>query len=108
MSDKAHIALIHRLVEELFNRTNLKVADALYAPTYLLNDLATRVEDLKDAVVTIHGLIPGFRVTVSDVVQDGEMVAAAWTIHSRSREIAVGSRPAGRARSWTGLRLFRI
>lgn len=94
-------ALIYHLVDQLFNHGNVDVADELYAPTYLLNGVETSVEDLKEAIKTIHATIPGFRVTAGELRTGGDLVAVAWTIHSQHAQGILGT---GR----TGLHLFRI
>ena len=81
MTAETHTALIQRIVEEIFNQGNLELARELYAPSVLFNGQAMTVEDLKEAIVMLHELIPGFHVTAVDVVSTQDKVAVQWTIY---------------------------
>jgi len=99
-------ALIHRMVESVYNEGNLDVVDELYAPSVRINGEATDIEDFKQAMVMLREIVPGFRVTIEELQTKGDKVAAQWTIrrspraHRRDFLSSHGS--------CTGQRLFRI
>ena len=59
-ADETHTAILRRLVEEIYNRGNLAEAEALYAPTVLLNDQVFSITELKAAIHELRTVLPGF------------------------------------------------
>jgi predicted SnoaL-like aldol condensation-catalyzing enzyme len=87
MSAKYNVAVVRRAVEEVWNRRDLAVADALFAPDYinhggLIPDLVPGPEMIKISVALFRTAFPDFRVTADDVRAEGETVLLRWTAHN--------------------------
>jgi hypothetical protein len=75
---------LRHAVDGICNRGNLDLADGVLAADYvnhggLIPDLVRGPEAVKIAAVVAHLAFPGLRVTVEDLVADGERVAVRWT-----------------------------
>ena len=84
MSSRDHAALVSRVVETIWNRGELDVADALFTPDYvhhggLIPDLVQGPEAIKVAVALYRAAFPGLHVTVRDVRLEGETVVLQWS-----------------------------
>ena len=101
-------ALIHRVVESVYNEGNLDVVDELYAPSVRINGEATDIEDFKQAMVMLREIVPGFRVTIEELQTKGDKVAAQWTIRRSPKTHRRGPPSSHVYGSCTGQRLFRI
>ena len=101
-------ALIHRVVESVYNEVDLDVVGELYAPSVRINGKATDIEDFKQAMVMLHELVPGFHVTIDDLQTKGDKVAAQWTIRRSPQARRRGPPSSLVYGSCTGRRLFRI
>jgi hypothetical protein len=108
MADETHTAIIHRLVEEVYNQGNLAVAEDIYAPTILLNDQVFSITELKAAIEELRTVLPDFRITLTAPYVVRDLVEAQWTIHGSVSELQRGGETSREQASWTGLRLFRI
>ncbi len=76
--------IVRRLFEELWNKGNLPVADELIAPTYTHHDAATpdvgRGPDGEKKRVTLYrNAFSDLRLTVEDIIAEGETVMARWS-----------------------------
>ncbi len=103
-----HLALLHRLVEEVYNAGNLAVAEALYAPTVLVNDQPYTVDELVAAMRQVRTTLPDLQVTVEVLGLAGDLLAVAWTIQRTAGETAGSERESQWTSGWTGLRLLRV
>src|SRR5215212_9215909 len=74
-------ALVRRQEEELFSGGNLDVADEIYAPDYVGHD-PSNPEDVrglqaaKQAAADYRHACPALRVSVEDLIAEGDRVAA--------------------------------
>ena len=103
-----HLALLHRLVEELYNEGNVAAAEALYAPTVLVNGEAYTVAELVAAMRQVRTTLPDLQVTVEVLGMSGDLLVVAWTIQRTAGEAAGSGRAPQRRGGWTGLRLLRV
>src|SRR5215216_1787210 len=74
-------ALVRREEEELFSGSNLDVADEIYAADYVGHDPSNPedvrgLEAAKQAAADYRKAFPDLRVTVEDVIAEGDKVAA--------------------------------
>lgn len=75
---EANKAILHRAVEEIWNRNNLNAADELVAENFvdhtpLPGQLPGR-DGFKQVVRTIHGAFPDIQETIEDLVAEGDKV----------------------------------
>jgi len=76
-------ALVRRAIAAIWNRGELALADALFAPDYvnhggLIPDLVRGPEAIKVSVVLYRAAFPGLQLSVEDLLVQGEMVAVRW------------------------------
>jgi predicted SnoaL-like aldol condensation-catalyzing enzyme len=84
-------ALVHRVVDEIWNAGNLDLADELFAPTYinhggLISDLVRGPEGIKFSVALYRAAFPGLHVAVDDLRVDNDRVTLRWTAGNRVRD----------------------
>lgn len=74
-------AVAMRVFDEIFNQGKFQVADEIYAPTFQNHGLHRSV-DLKtdqDAVHAEKKAFPDLRISVQEMVAEGDKVAVLWT-----------------------------
>ena len=109
--------LAQQLIDLIWNEGRLDEAEALVAADFVNHGAppgapADRAAFLR-AAATTRTVFPDFRVTVEDLVAEGEVVVAHFTAHGTHREAwehPIIGRIAARGRPvhWRGVRLFRI
>lgn len=77
-------AIVRRVVEEIWNRGDLDLADSLFAPGYvnhhgLISDLVRGAEAIKVSVALYRAAFPNLRITAYNLIAQGETVALRWT-----------------------------
>lgn len=113
MGTEENKELIRREIEEVWNRGNLDLADALFAATYVSHNpgnpgQAPGPRGVKDYVASSRAAWPDLHFTVEAQIAEGDLVATRWTVRgTHQREIA-GVRPTGRQVSVTGTSNYRI
>ena len=85
-------------VEAIWNRGDLDVADALFAPGYvnhggLIPDLVRGPEAVKVAAALFRAAFPRLRVTVEDLLAEGDTVALRWTAHAAPPDVRAADGP---------------
>jgi predicted SnoaL-like aldol condensation-catalyzing enzyme len=79
-SAERNAAAVLRVVEEVWNRGEIELADELFTPEYvnhngLVPDLVSGPEAIKVSVALYRAAFPGLHVTVEGLVADGKTVA---------------------------------
>jgi steroid delta-isomerase-like uncharacterized protein len=106
-------ALVRRQEEELFGRGNLDVADEIYAPDYVGHD-PSNPEDVrglqaaKRAAADYRRAFPDLRVTVEDLIAEGDKVAARLRVRGTHLGDLNGIAPTGRRVDFTGIVMSRV
>ena len=77
-------AIVQRVVEEIWNRGNLDLADGLFTHDYvnhygLISDLARGPEAIKVSVALYRTAFPNLQITSHEVIAQAETVALRWT-----------------------------
>ena len=106
-------ALVRRAIEEIWNGGDLDLADALFAPTYinhggLIPDLVRGPEAIKLSVALYRAAFPEFRVTVLDLLAQGQTVAVRWEAQSRPSRAPGGGRLDGAPGRLSGMTFGRV
>src|SRR5215212_5225693 len=106
-------ALVRRQEEELFGHGNLDVADEIYAPDYVGHDPSNPqdvrgLEAAKRAAADYRRAFPDLRVTVEDLIAEGDRVAARLRFRGTHRGELDGIAPTGRRVDCTGIVISRI
>ena len=105
-------AIALRVFEEIFNQGKFSVADEIYAPDFKNHGLNRPDADLKtdqDAVHDEKKAFPDLRMTVNNMVAEGDLVAVHWTFRGTHTHGGYADLPAtGTKVSMTGITIWRI
>jgi steroid delta-isomerase-like uncharacterized protein len=105
--------IVRRLFEELCNKGNLPVADELIAPTYTHHDAATSdvgrgPESEKKRVTMYRNAFADFRLTIEDIIAEGETVMARWSCRGAHKGELNGIAPTGKQFAISGVTVARV
>ena len=106
-------AIVRRQEEELFTQGNLAAADDIYAPDYVGHDPSNPedikgLEAAKQAASDYRKAFPDLRVTVEDLIAEGDKVAARLRFRGTHRGEMDGIAPTSRHVDCTGIVISRI
>jgi steroid delta-isomerase-like uncharacterized protein len=104
---------VRRLFEELWNKGNLSVADGLIAPTYDHHDVSTTgfgrgPESEKQRVTLYRTAFPDLRLTIEDIIAEGETVVARWSCQGTHKGDLGGIAPTGKQFNISGVTIARF
>ena len=106
-------AIVRQQEEELFTQGNLDAADEVYAPDYVSHDPSNSeevrgLEAAKRAASDYRQAFPDLRVTVEDLIAEGDRVAARLRFRGTHLGELDGIAPTGRRVDCTGIVISRI
>jgi steroid delta-isomerase-like uncharacterized protein len=106
-------AIVRQQEEELFTQGNLDAADEVYAPDYVGHDPSNSeevrgLEAAKRAASDYRQAFPDLRVTVEDLIAEGDRVAARLRFRGTHLGELDGITPTGRRVDCTGIVISRI
>jgi steroid delta-isomerase-like uncharacterized protein len=104
---------VRRLFDELWNKGNLPVADELIAPTYTHHDASTPdvgrgPESEKKRVTHYRNAFPDMRLTIEDIIAEGETVIARWSCRGQHKGELNGIAPTGKQFAISGVTIARF
>lgn len=104
---------VRRLFEELWNKGNLSVADELFAATYTHNDPSTPdagrgPESEKKRALLYRTAFPDLRLTIEDIIAEGETVMARWSCRGTHKGDLSGIAPTGKQFTISGVSIARF
>ena len=104
---------VRRLFDELWNKGNLPVADELIAPTYTHHDASTPdvgrgPESEKKRVTHYRNAFPDMRLTIEDIIADGETVIVRWSCRGQHKGELAGIAPTGKQFAISGVTISRF
>ena len=104
---------VRRLFEEVWNKGQLPVADELFAPTYTHHDSSTPdvgrgPESEKKRVTLYRNAFPDIRLTIEDMLAEGETVVARWSCRGTHKGELNGIAPTGKQFNITGISIARF
>ncbi len=112
MSIEANKALVRRYYDELWNRWDLTLADALIAPDITFRgSLGIHVggrDGFRRYIELVRLAFPDFSNTVEELIAEGDRVVARLTYRGTSSGPIFGAPPTGKAIAYSGIALFRI
>ncbi len=112
MSEK-NTTIVRRLVEELWNKGNLSLADELFAPTYEHHDASTPdvgrgPESEKKRAALYRTAFPDLRLTIEDSIAEAETVVARWSCRGTHKGDLSGIAPTGKQFTISGVTIARF
>ena len=112
MSVEHNKALVRRLYEEAFNKGNLAVVDEILAPTYIRHGLAPGAppgpESTKQVFTMMRTAFPDLRITVEDMVGEGDKVVARMIVRGTHQGEYMGIAPTGKQVTVTTIGIYRF
>jgi steroid delta-isomerase-like uncharacterized protein len=105
--------ILRRLIEEVWNKGNLPVADELLAPTYVNHepstpDVGRGPESEKKRATLYRTAFPDFRLTIEDLTAEGETVTARWSCRGTHKGDLSGIAPTGKQFNISGISIARF
>jgi len=106
-------AVIRRVFDELWNKGDLRVADELFASTYTHHDPSTPdagrgPESEKKRVTLYRTALHDLRLTIEDIIAEGEMVMARWSCRGTHKGDLNGIAPTGKQIATSGISMVRF
>lgn len=116
MSLEQNKEVVGRVLEEFWHQGNERVLDELFAQDYANHDLSNPevrgLEQYKEWARGIRALwsagIPDWRVTIEDLVAEGDKVAKRWVLRGTHTGEMLGAAPTGRRVEMRAMTLYRI
>jgi steroid delta-isomerase-like uncharacterized protein len=106
-------AIVRRLFEELWNKGNLSLADELFSPNYAHYDPSTPdvgrgPESEKNRATLYRTAFPDLRLTIEDIIAEGETVMARWSCRGTHKGDLSGIAPTGKQFNISGVTIARL
>lgn len=104
---------VRRLVEELWNKNSLAVADELFVANSTHHDAATPEvgkgpEGEKKRVTMYRAAFPDLRLTIEDMISEGETVVTRWSCRGTHKGELNGIAATGKQFTITGVTIARF
>jgi len=106
-------AIVRRFIEEFWNKGNQSLADQFFAPTYTHHDASTPdfgqgPEGERKRATLYRTAFPDLRLTVHDLIAEGETVMTRWSCHGTHKGDLNGIAPTGKQISISGVTVVRF
>jgi predicted ester cyclase len=112
MSIEQNKAIMRRMIEEVWNKGNLMVADELFHPDHFspsAPDLPKGPESVKMLVGMFRGAMPDYHMTIDLMMADERKVVARFTQSgTHIGAPLMGMEPSGRRAEWTEIGVLEI
>ena len=91
---------IHRIFREAFDKGNLAVVDEVLSSDHIVHNskhgLMNDFDGIKRLISTLRNAFPDLQSMVEDEIQEGDKVAAHWTLSGTHRGLFMGITPTGK------------
>jgi len=103
-------AIIQNAVEEIWNQGNLDAADEYFTADYVYHAVPEihGAEGIKQHVAALRASFPDFRLSLVDMIAEGDKVVSRWTGGGTHTGEFVGVPPSGKQIKITGIIISRI
>ncbi len=106
-------AIVRRLIEELWNKGNLSLADQLFSPNYAHHDPSTPdfgrgPESEKKRATLYRTAFPDLQLTIEDIIAEGETVMARWSCRGTHKGDLSGIAATGKQVNISGVSIARL
>jgi steroid delta-isomerase-like uncharacterized protein len=105
--------VFRRLFEEVWNKGNTQVADELFTSNYTHHDPSTPdvgrgPESEKKRATLYRSAFPDVRLTIDDIISEGETVTARWSCRGTHKGELNGIAPTGKQFTISGISIARF
>jgi steroid delta-isomerase-like uncharacterized protein len=110
MSEKNE-AVVRRVMEEVWNKGNVKLIDELFTTDYMNNDPVNPVrgqQGTRDLVNKYRTAFPDLRLHIDELFSAGDRVVVRWHSSGTHRGQLDGLPPTGRQMGSPGITIFRL
>ena len=102
-------ALVQRFYEEIVNQKNLSALDQFVAPNAVNHTVPSGLPQGPNQFLSMHlNAFPDAKVTVQDLLADGDKVVALVNIHGTHQGAFRAVSPTGKPITVMGIHIFRI
>ena len=101
-------ALVRRWIDQGFNKRDLTVVDAIFIPEVIINGQRVGGLGLKKSMSRFLSAFPNLRVTITEIVAEGDKVVIWYSVQGTQSGEFDGIRATGKQVQWIGADLFRI
>jgi predicted ester cyclase len=113
MTTEGNKAVVRRFFDVVVSHGNLAVADELCSPTYRVHATlsgpdAIGVDQMKELVTSFRSSFPDARITIEDIVAEGDLVAARLKEDGTHAGAFQGIQPTGRRVAYGSMTFLRI
>lgn len=113
MSTEQNKATMRAIPEQIFNLGNIDAADRLFAANYIehvpvIPGLPPGVAGLKVYVTAVRSAFPDLRLTVEDLVAEGDRVVMRASVTGTHKGELMGIPPTGKQATWTEIHICRF
>jgi len=105
--------VVRRLLDEVWNKGNLSLVDELFTPNFEFHDSSTPdlgrgPESEKKRVTLYRNAFPDLRITIEDMIAEGETVVTRWTCRGTHKGDLSGIAPTGKQITISGITVGRF
>ncbi len=112
MSAEDNKATVKRFLTEYLNEHNVAIVDELFTSDYVNHMMPPGTPvgqgSEKQIFYMFYSGFPDFRITINDIIGDGDKVAARWTFHGTHTGDFQGMPATGRPATFDATNVFRI
>ena len=113
MSIEQNKELVRQMVEQLFNRGNLNLADEFLAPDFVEREelppgIPSNREGVTQLTTMLRNAFPDFEATIDDIVAEGDKVVIRQTWSGTHKGEFMGVPPTGKSVSFGVIDIIRI
>ena len=111
MSTEENKALIRRVFEEAINQGNTELVDILFSSDFVDHSTSGQApgpQGVKAYFAEVHIGFPYLRVSINDIVAEGDRVVVRTTWQGTQRGVYEGHAPSGRRVTRIMIQIFRI
>lgn len=104
---------VRKLIDEIWNRGNLSIADTIYTAEFVNHDPATPSalrgpEAVKQNAAMYRKAFPDLRIKIEETISDGDHVVARWTSSGTHSGELQGIPATGRRTTSSGITIARF
>lgn len=113
MSTEQNKALVRKMIEEVFNRGNMSLADEILAPDFVEREelppgMPPGREGVKLLTTMLRSAFPDFKATIDDIIAEGDKVVLRMTWSGTQKGEWMGVPPTGKSVSFGVIDIIRI